>query len=311
MEFFSFALNEEATPAPTFGAGEPRTFDQVIGQEGVVNTLRTAVKAAVGRGGRLPHTLLADTRPGVGKTALAKVAAAEMGTGFLRVMGSLTVHEGVRVLQKLSDRDILFWDEIHLARKVEWLLGYMDSVRSVVLPSGPVNVPDVTVVAATTNPERLSEPLVSRFVLRPRFAAYSEKDMERMLNRVIKNKEVRSVIVTVANGNPRELRRLESIALDVTSASSHNVAPRLLEQAGYGRSGLPAAAEDVLMFLHSSPSFTAGAATLRSTIGQECSSAEKLLIQKGLMSVSGKGRQLTATGVDAAMHIKRIYGGKS
>ena len=147
----------------------PRRMGDFIGQEGVKQQLSIFLEAARQRGEALDHVLLAGP-PGLGKTSLAGIVAAEMGVGFHVTSGPVLERKGdlAAVLTALDPHDVLFIDEIHrLSRVVEEVLypAMEDFQLDVVLGQGPsartlrLDLPRFTLVGATTRTGLLTTPL--------------------------------------------------------------------------------------------------------------------------------------------------------
>ncbi len=151
----------------------PRRLDEFIGQEGVKQQLGIFLEAARQRGEALDHVLLAGP-PGLGKTSLAGIVAAELGVGFHVTSGPVLERKGdlAAVLTALDPHDVLFIDEIHrLNRAVEEVLypAMEDYQLDVVLGQGPsartlrLDLPRFTLIGATTRTGLLTTPLRGRF----------------------------------------------------------------------------------------------------------------------------------------------------
>lgn len=151
----------------------PRTLDEFIGQEALKENLRIFVEAAKRRGEPLDHMLLAGP-PGLGKTSLCRILAAEMGVDISITSGPSLERAGdmAAILTSLEEGDFLFIDEIHrLNRQIEEVLypAMEDFAMDIVLGQGPsartirMDVPSFTLVGATTRTGLMTKPLLDRF----------------------------------------------------------------------------------------------------------------------------------------------------
>lgn len=151
----------------------PRSLDEFIGQERLKENLKVFIEAAVLRKESLDHVLFCGP-PGLGKTTLATIIANELGVNIKTTSGPMLERPGdlAAILTNLSERDILFIDEIHrLPRIVEEVLypAMEDYTLDIIIGQGPsartlkLNIPRFTLVGATTRTGLLTSPLRDRF----------------------------------------------------------------------------------------------------------------------------------------------------
>ena len=202
----------------------PRRLAEFIGQRVVREQLSLVLRAAAGRGRPPDHVLLSGP-PGLGKTTLAMIIAAELGTSLRVTSGPAIQHAGdlAAVLSSLEEGEVLFLDEIHrLARPAEELLYVaMEDFRvDVVVGKGagasaiPLTLPPFTVVGATTRAGLLPAPLRDRFGFTGHLDFYASDELERVLVRSAGllgadlAPEAAAEIASRSRGTPRIANRL-------------------------------------------------------------------------------------------------------
>src|SRR5918993_241534 len=171
----------------------PRTLDELIGQERVREQLQLVLHAARDRG-RTPDHVLLSGRPGLGKTTLAMIIAAEMSAPLRITSGPAITHAGdlAAILSGMNEGDVLFVDEIHrMSRPAEEML-YMameDFRVDVVIGKGPgataipLEIPPFTLVGATTRAGLLPGPLRDRFGFTAHMDFYEPAELVQILTR--------------------------------------------------------------------------------------------------------------------------------
>ena len=183
------AAEEEAVER----AIRPRRLAEYVGQAPVKTQLEIFIRAAGQRGEALDHVLIFGP-PGLGKTTLAHIIAAELGVNLRQTSGPVLERPGdlAALLTNLQARDVLFVDEIHrLTPVVEEVLypAMEDYQLDLMIGEGPaarsikLNIPPFTLVGATTRAGLLTSPLRDRFGIVQRLEFYEVGDLERIVKR--------------------------------------------------------------------------------------------------------------------------------
>ena len=189
---------EESLLSPTVEDAEettlrPRTLKEFVGQEQVKERLQISLDASIQESRPLDHVLFSGP-PGLGKTTLAGIIAAEKGVSFRVTSGPALERPGdlAAILSNLNDHDVFFIDEIHrLPRAVEEVLypAMEDYALDVVLGKGPtaqsirIDLPRFTLVGATTRKGKVTAPHRDRFGIEERLDYYAPEDLARIIRR--------------------------------------------------------------------------------------------------------------------------------
>jgi Holliday junction DNA helicase RuvB len=297
----------------------PKRLADFVGQPTVRSQLQLLLDAARGRGVTPDHVLLAGP-PGLGKTTLAMIVAAEMGTSLRLTSGPAIQHAGdlAAILSGLQEGDILFIDEIHrLARTAEEMLYLaMEDFRvDVVVGKGPgatsipLTLPPFTVVGATTRSGLLPAPLRDRFGFTAHLEFYEVEDLERVVHRsagllgVPIDAAAAHEIASRSRGTPRIANRLLRRVVDfaqvngdgTVSLKSARGALTLFEVDTLGLDRLDRAVLDALCRRFGGG--PVGLTTLAVTVGEEAETvetvAEPYLVREGFMVRTPRGRAAT------------------
>lgn len=298
--------------------GRPRRLAEFNGQGAAKENLSVFIDAARRLGRPLDHVLFSGP-PGVGKTTLSQIMAAELGVGFRTVAAPAIEKPAdiVSVLAGLAARDVLFIDEIHrLPAKVEEVLySAMEDFRLDVIigepgQGRPVSIPlePFTLVGATTRPGSLSAPLRDRFGIPVRLELYSDGEMELVVARAAgmlsldMSADAVTELARRSRGTPRIglrlLRRVRDFAVSAgrTTVSAADADDALI-RLGVDRDGLDEADRRYVGTLRDRfRGGPVGLSTLASALGESPDtlehSLEPFLIRKGVVDRTPRGRVL-------------------
>src|SRR5437588_2240430 len=202
----------------------PRRLEDFVGQEPVKNQLAVSIAAAGSRGEALDHVLLAGP-PGLGKTSLAQILAAELEVPFVQTAGPALERKGdiAAFLTALEPRSVFFVDEIHrLARALEetFYPAMEDGQLPITVGQGAgarvvtLNLPPFTLIGATTRAGLVNAPLRDRFGIQQRLEHYSVEDLATIVCRSARLLQVQVdergalAIAARSRGTPRVANRL-------------------------------------------------------------------------------------------------------
>jgi len=217
----------------------PKTLKEYVGQEPIKANLRISIEAALKRREPLDHLLLYGP-PGLGKTTLAGIVAAEMGQSIRITSGPAIDRPGdlASILTNLADGDVLFIDEIHrLSRQVEEVLypAMEDFALDIMIGKGPtarsirLDLPRFTLVGATTRAGLLTAPLRDRFGILFRLEMYQKDELATILRRssgILNVRATEEGILEIAGrsrGTPRIANRMLRRVRDYAQIKANGV----------------------------------------------------------------------------------------
>jgi len=297
----------------------PRRLEEYVGQGPVKTQLEIFIRAAAARGEALDHVLIFGP-PGLGKTTLAHIIAAELGVNLRQTSGPVLERPGdlAALLTNLQSRDVLFIDEIHrLAPIVEEVLypAMEDYQLDIMIGEGPaarsikLSLPPFTLVGATTRAGLLTSPLRDRFGIVQRLEFYGAEDLERIVHRsatilgVSINESGARRIAQRSRGTPRIANRLLRRVRDYAQVRADGrideaVADAALDLLEVDRLGFDTLDRKLLSaIIERFDGGPVGIDSLAAALGEERDTLEDVtepfLIQQGFLVRTARGRVVT------------------
>lgn len=294
----------------------PKQMSDYIGQDKVKENLSVYIQAAKGRGEALDHVLLYGP-PGLGKTTLAGIIANEMGVNIRVTSGPAIEKQGdlAALLTNLQEGDVLFIDEIHrLNRSVEEVLypAMEDRALDIIIGKGPsarsirLDLPNFTLVGATTRAGQLSAPLRDRFGVIMRLELYTPQELSVIVKRSASilgidiDDEGAAQIAARSRGTPRIANRLLKRSRDFAEVKYNGViteeaAADALSRMEVDDLGLDAIDRRLLTaMIKNYNGGPVGLETIAAAIGEEAVTIEDVyepyLMQIGFLSRTPRGR---------------------
>ncbi|MGH2856307.1 MAG: Holliday junction branch migration DNA helicase RuvB [Solirubrobacteraceae bacterium] len=298
----------------------PRRLRDFVGQEAIREQLEVSIQAAAARGDALDHVLLAGP-PGLGKTSLAQIVAAELEVPFVQTAGPALERKGdvASFLTALEPRSVFFVDEIHrLPRALEetFYPAMEDSALPITVGQGAgarivtLPLPPFTLIGATTRTSLLTTPLRDRFGIQHRLEHYDPDDLARIVTRSARLLEVEIeeagavAIARRSRGTPRVANRLLRRVRDYAEVRhggliTDGVAAQALDLLEVDEAGLDRLDREILRAVCDTfGGGPVGLSTLAVAVGEDQDTIENVyepyLLQRGLLERTPRGRAATA-----------------
>lgn len=302
----------------------PVGWDDYIGQNKVKEQLKIFIDAAKKRKDALDHVLLYGP-PGLGKTTLSYIIARECGANIRITSGPVIDKVGdlASILTNLSSNDVLFIDEIHrLNKNIEEILypAMEQGSLDVILGKGAsaktiqIDLPQFTLIGATTKAGLMSAPLRSRFGITNRLDFYEQKDIEAIINRAIlllnttADKEAVSFVASCARSTPRVANRLLKRVRDYADVKNEGVISKAIAEEALSALEIdslglePTDRRLLFSLINKYSGGPVGLKTLADSIAEEVETIEDVyepyLMRLGFLDRTPKGRTATHLAYD-------------
>lgn len=284
----------------------PTSLDEYVGQQRAKTRLAVHIAAAKQSDEPLPHVLLSAT-PGAGKTTLARLIGGELGRDVAEVARPCSPNEFVEYLYETDGEGVVIIDEVH-----RWSLGQQRSLLTLMeegfieLKWGREEFADLTIIAATTEIQKLDPAFVDRFPIQPPFTPYTEDELALIVTGMCTRAglaidgDTRTVLARACSGVPRIARSLVVAARDLTQVmGTVPTGEAILDFCQIEPDGLSVDHLAYMNVLNSAANGQAGLNVLSTRLRmhpQRVAELERILIDRNYIGLDTRGRVLTAKG---------------